>query len=123
MADDRVPVNLKAKFEQFAEQWQPRVIAELNDYQFKIVRLQGEFVWHEHADTDEAFLVIEGEVRIEFEQGAVTLRAGELYVVPKGTRHKPVADREAKVLLVEPRGVRNTGAEVGARTASNDLWI
>ena len=102
----RAPVNFAQKFGLFTEQWQPKVIAEMNDYQFKIVRLQGDFVWHSHADTDEAFLVIKGTLRIDFRDGAVTLNPGELYVVPKGLEHKPFAEREVKLLLIEPRDVR-----------------
>ena len=118
------PINFAQKFTLFTEQWQPKVIAEMNDYQFKIVRLQGDFVWHSHADTDEAFLVLEGSLRIDFRDGAVSLNPGELYVVPRGVEHKPFAEREVKLMLIEPRGVRNTGdSETGARTAPNDVWI
>lgn len=117
------PVNLERKFGLLVERWQPRVIAELNDYQFKIVRLEGDFVWHHHADTDEAFFVLEGELRIDFEDGHVDVSAGELFVVPRGVRHKPHAKREVKLMLVEPRGVPNTGEEGGERTAEPDVWI
>jgi len=116
-------INLARKFSLFTEQWQPKVIAEMNDYQFKIVRLQGDFVWHNHADTDEAFLVLDGALRIDFRDGAVTIGPGEMYVVPKGVEHKPFAEKEVKLLLIEPRGVKNTGGEVGERTAPNDVWI
>src|SRR4051794_23092063 len=84
-------INLAEKFGLIAEQWSPRVIAELNDYQFKLSRIQGDFVWHDHPETDEAFLVVEGELRIDFRDGAVLLRPGELFVVPKGVEHKPFA--------------------------------
>ena len=117
------PINFAQKFELFAEQWSPRVVAELNDYQFKIVRIEGDFVWHDHPDTDEAFIVIEGELRIDFRDGAVTLKPGEMYVVPRGIEHKPFAAGEVKMLLVEPRGVLNTGAAGGERTAQNDVWV
>ena len=103
--------------------WSPRVIAQMNDYQFKLVRIQGDFIWHDHPDTDEVFLVLEGRLRIDFEDGSVELEVGELYVVTKGRRHKPSANEEAKVMLIEPRGVVNTGREGGPRTAENDLWI
>jgi mannose-6-phosphate isomerase-like protein (cupin superfamily) len=116
-------INLAQKFGLFTEQWQPKVIAEVNDYQFKIVRLEGDFLWHDHPATDEAFLVLEGSLRIDFRDGAVTLGPGELYVVPKGVEHKPFAEREVKVMLMEPRGVKNTGDEGGERTAPNDVWI
>ena len=116
-------VNLLGKFDAISQQWSPRVIAEMNDYQFKLVRIQGDFIWHEHPDTDEAFLVLEGRLRIDFEDGGVELGCGELYVVAKGRRHKPSATEEAKVLLIEPRGVLNTGGEGGPRTAQNDVWV
>lgn len=116
-------INFAQKLALFREQWQPKVIAELNDYQFKVVRLEGDFIWHEHRDTDEAFIVLEGELRIDFRDGAVKLRSGEMYVVPKGVEHKPFAAREVKLLLIEPRGVLNTGEQGGERTAQNDVWV
>jgi mannose-6-phosphate isomerase-like protein (cupin superfamily) len=118
------PINFAEKFSLFTEQWQPKVIAELNDYQFKISKLHGDFVWHNHPNTDEAFLVIEGTLRIDLRDGSVTLNPGEMYVVPMGVEHKPFAEREVKLLIIEPRGVRNTGeAETPALTAPNDVWI
>jgi len=116
-------INLGKKFGLFGEQWQPKVIAEMNDYQFKLVKLQGDFIWHDHKDTDETFMVIEGELRIDFRDGAVLVSAGEMFVVPKGVEHKPYAEHEVKLLLIEPRGVLNTGHEGGERTAENDGWI
>ena len=102
-------VNFNQKFSLFEEQWRPKVIAEMNNYQFKLARLEGEFVWHQHDDTDETFIVLEGELSIDLESGPVVLRAGEMLVIPKGMRHRPHATTEAKVLLVEPVGVVNTG--------------
>jgi mannose-6-phosphate isomerase-like protein (cupin superfamily) len=116
-------INLDEKFGLFTEQWQPKVIAEMNDYQFKIVKLQGDFIWHDHKDTDETFIVIEGHLRIDFRDGAVQVGPGEMFVVPKGVEHKPFAESEVKLMLIEPRGVRNTGEEGGERTAANDVWI
>ena len=116
-------INLREKLAGFSDQWSPKVIAEMNDYQFKLVKIEGEFVWHEHDDTDEAFIVIEGNMRIEFEDGSVELGEGEMYVVPRGVRHKPCADSECKVMLVEPRGVVNTGDAESEMTAPNDEWI
>ena len=116
-------INFKQKLGLFTEQWSPKVIAEMNDYQFKIVKLQGDFVWHDHKTTDETFIVLEGELRIDFRDGAVHIRAGEMFVVPKGVEHKPYAENEVKMLLIEPRGILNTGDEGGARTAQNDVWI
>jgi mannose-6-phosphate isomerase-like protein (cupin superfamily) len=120
---DYEAIHLRQKLGLLTEQWSPKVVAELNNYQFKLVKLEGDFVWHRHEDTDEAFLVLEGSLRIDFRDGAVELSAGDLYVVPKGVEHKPHAEREASVLLMEPRGVRNTGAENSERTAPNDVWI
>jgi mannose-6-phosphate isomerase-like protein (cupin superfamily) len=118
-----IPIDLRDKFSLFAEQWSPRVVAEMNDYQFKLTKLQGEFVWHSHADTDEAFIVVDGEMSIEFRDGSVRLKAGEMFVVPRGVEHKPMAAEECCVMLVEPRGVVNTGDAVGALTAPDDVWI
>ena len=117
------PISFAQKFGLFTEQWQPKVVAEMNDYQFKLVRLEGDFVWHDHKDTDETFIVLDGALRIDFRDGAVTIRAGEMYVVPKGVEHKPYAESEVKLLLIEPRGVPNTGDQGGERTAPNDVWI
>ncbi|QZN97571.1 cupin domain-containing protein [Symbiopectobacterium purcellii] len=116
-------INVAQKFTLFSEQWTPKVVAEMNDYQFKIVRLKGDFIWHVHADTDEAFLVLDGELRIDFRDGNVLLQQGELFVVPRGVEHKPYAESEVKLMLIEPRGVLNTGGETGERTAQNDVWI
>jgi mannose-6-phosphate isomerase-like protein (cupin superfamily) len=116
-------INFDKKFKLFDERWKPKVIAEMNDYQFKVVRLQGDFVWHDHKDTDETFIVLEGDLRIDLRDGAVHLSAGEMFVVPKGVEHKPYAEQEVKLLLVEPRGVLNTGYKGGERAAENDVWI
>lgn len=117
------PINIQDKFSKFSEHWAPRVIAELNNYQFKLVRVQGEFVWHEHQETDEVFIVLDGTLDIEFRDGVVTLCAGEMYVVPRGVEHKPSATHECKVMLVEPAGVINTGETRAALTAENDVWV
>jgi len=120
---DYQSINFQEKLSLFDEQWTPKVVAEMNDYQFKIVKLEGDFVWHDHQDTDETFIVLEGELRIDFRDGAVTIGEGEMFVVPKGLEHKPYAESEVKVMLIEPRGVLNTGHEGGDRTATNDVWI
>ncbi len=117
------PINLKQKLSLFTEQWRPKVIAEMNDYQFKIVKLEGDFVWHQHDDTDETFMILEGNLRIDFRDGQVKLAEGEMLVVPKGVEHKPYAKEEAKVLLIEPKGVTNTGDVGGDLTADNEVWI
>lgn len=116
-------INFEDKFAKFSNYWAPRVVAEMNDYQFKLVKVLGEFVWHDHPDTDEVFVVIAGMLEIQFEDGKVTLRAGEMFVVPKGVRHKPVAKDECQILLVEPKGVVNTGDTPSALTAQNDVWV
>src|SRR6187402_2423236 len=105
----RSSINLAEKLAQLSEHWSPRVVAELNDYQFKVVKLQGEFVWHTHQETDEAFIVIDGEMEIGFRDGSITLRAGEMYVVPKGVEHITRAANECHALIIEPKGVVNTG--------------
>jgi mannose-6-phosphate isomerase-like protein (cupin superfamily) len=117
------PVNLGQKLGKFSERWSPRVIAEMNDYQFKLVKLEGEFVWHDHPDTDEVFIVLDGEMEIGFRDGSVTVRKGELFVVPRGVEHITRASRECHAMIVEPRGVVNTGAAGGALTAPNDAWV
>ena len=116
-------INLKEKLSKFSDHWSPKVIAEMNDYQFKLVKIQGEFVWHNHDDTDETFIVIEGEMKIEFENETLQLNEGDMFVVPKGVEHKPWAGNECKVMIIEPRGVLNTGNSKGDLTASNDVWI
>ena len=116
-------INFNQKLALFEEQWSPKVITEMNDYQFKLVRLQGEFVWHQHEDTDETFIVLEGELTIDLESGPVVLNVGEMLVIPKGMRHRPHTVSEAKVLLVEPAGVVNTGDAKSELTAPQDVWI
>ena len=120
--DDKA-INLKEKFTKFSERWSPRVVAEMNDYQFKLAKLKDDFVWHDHKDTDEVFLVVHGSMSIEFEDRTVDLNEGEMFVVPRGVKHKPFAKEECHVLLVEPRGVVNTGESGGELTAENDVWI
>lgn len=116
-------INLAEKLAKFSEHWSPRVVAEMNDYQFKLVKLQGEFVWHDHKDTDEVFLVIQGEMQVGFRDRDVTIGEGELFVVPRGVEHITRATRECHALIIEPRGVVNTGEAGGELTAQNDRWI
>ena len=116
-------INLNEKLTMFSDHWAPKIIAEMNDYQFKLVKIKGDFVWHNHENTDEVFIVIEGKMNIEFKNEIVELNEGEMYVVPKGVQHKPYAETECKVMLVEPRGVVNTGNTEGELTAPNDEWI
>lgn len=117
------PVNFDEKLSLFSEHWSPRVVAELNDYQFKLVKFQGDFVWHRHDDTDEAFIVIKGEMQIGFRDREVTVREGELFVVPKGVEHITRAVEECHAMIIEPKGVVNTGEVGGEMTAKNDIWI
>lgn len=116
-------VNLGEKFELFTDLWSPRIVAQVNDYHLKLVRIEGEFVWHDHPETDEVFFVLDGEMAIEFRDGRVELAAGELFVVTAGVEHKPVARRECKILLVEPAGTVNTGEAGGEMTAGEGEWI
>ncbi|KVT35190.1 cupin [Burkholderia ubonensis] len=119
----RQTIDLLDRIRRIDGHWQPRVVAEMNDYQFKVVKIVGDFIWHHHADTDETFIVLEGRLRIDFRDGAVELGPGEMAVVPKGVEHKPYAASEVKLLLIEPRGVVNTGDTASERTVENDLWI
>jgi mannose-6-phosphate isomerase-like protein (cupin superfamily) len=116
-------INFCDKLAKFSDYWSPKVVAEMNDYQFKLLKFQGEFVWHDHKDTDEVFLVLNGEMDIEFHDGVAHVGAGEMFVVPKGMEHRTRAAHECHALLVEPRGVVNTGDAGGALTAANDVWI
>ena len=124
MVDEMKAINFEEKFNLFTDRWSPRVVAEMNDYQFKVVKIKDDFVWHKHDETDEVFIVIDGNMRIDFAGYSVNLKQGEMYVVPKGVNHKPSCEEECKVLLVEPKGVVNTGdEEVNDLTAPNDVWI
>lgn len=116
-------INLADKLALFNDTWAPRVVGELNDYQLKLVHLEGEFVWHSHADTDELFLVIAGCLTMEFRDSTTHLGAGELLVVPRGVEHRPVADGRCQVMIIEPRGVVNTGDGDSALRADNDVWV
>ena len=117
------PINFQEKLTIFSEQWSPRIVAQMNDYHFKIVKIEGEFVWHDHPETDEVFIIVKGQLEIQFRDGKVILKEGEMFVVPKGLEHKPVAQQECHILLVEPAGTVNTGDVVNERTAANDVWI
>jgi len=116
-------INFQDKLARFTDHWAPKVVAQMNDYQLKLVKIQGEFVWHSHADTDEVFIVLDGRMRIELRDGEVDLGPGEMFVVPKGVEHKPSAPDECRILLVEPNGVVNTGDAGGAKTAPNDVSV
>ena len=116
-------VDLADKLDLFSEHWSPKVVARLNDYEIKLAKLKGEFVWHTHDETDELFLVIEGSLTIQLRAGDVSLRAGQLYVVPRGVEHCPIADGDVSVMLIEPAGVVNTGSAGGDLTAGYDYSL
>ena len=107
--ESSAPINLAEKLAGFTEHWQPRTVAEFNGHDIMVVKAQGEFVWHKHDETDDLFLVLRGELTLELRDGGVTLRAGDLFVVPKGVEHRPVAKEEVHLLLIEPSGTPNTG--------------
>ena len=117
-------IDIRSKYKLFSEQWQPKVIAKMNDYQFKIAKIEGEFTWHIHKNTDETFIVIKGEIDIQFRDGFVKVKEGEMFVVPAGVEHKPVSKKESQIMLIEPHGVVNTGDNTSNDlTAKNDVWI
>ena len=109
--------NLEKALASISEHWQPHRLTSINDYDVKVVKLQGEFVWHTHPDTDELFLVISGELVIQLRDGDVRLGPGEIFVVPRGVEHCPKAEHEVSAVLIEPKGTMNTGDAGGALTA------
>ncbi len=115
-------VNIAAKFAKLTDVWSPRIIAQVNDFHIKAVKLDGEFVWHSHADTDEMFLVVSGTLIIKLRDRSVPLVSGEMFVVPKGVEHKPVATAPCEVLLIERAGTLNTGDTTSELTA-DERWI
>jgi len=116
-------INFREKLARFYDHFAPRIIAGMNDYHFKLVKALGEFVWHSHAETDEVFIIIDGELTIEFRDGSVELKAGEMFVVPKGVEHKPTARSECHLMLIEPAGTVNTGDAGGELTAADNVWV
>lgn len=116
-------INFQDKLNKFDDLFAPKVITEMNDYQFKLVKFNGDFVWHKHVNTDETFIVVKGKMFIEFRDGKVTINEGEMYIVPKGVEHKPATESECHVMLIEPRGIVNTGDAGGDLTAENDVWV
>ncbi len=117
-------ISLQQKLSLFSDHWSPKIVAQLNDYHVKLVKVQGEFVWHQHDETDELFMVLDGELTIEMADGEdVVMRAGEIFVVPKGVQHRPIAHNECHILLLEPAGLINTGNADSELTAPNDAWI
>lgn len=119
------PINLLEKFSNFNDQWSPKIIAEVNNQLVKLAKIEGEFVWHNHADEDELFLVVRGELTLKFRDGEISLKEGEMYVIPKGVDHFPIAEKECWVLLVEPKGTKHTGDTKFERAVKeeNQNWI
>ena len=120
---DFKPINLQEKLAKFSDHWSPKIIAQTNDYHFKLMKFQGDFIWHRHEDTDEIFFVIDGKMSIDFRDGKIELKSGELFVVPKGVEHKPSAEKQCEIMLVEPAGTINTGDTGGDLTAEDNVWI
>ena len=116
-------INIAQKLSQFKDHWNPRIIGELNHQHIKLAKLKGEFIWHKHDDTDETFVVINGHLTIEFRDSKVHLKPGEMIVVPMGTEHRPIASEECEIMLIEPRGVINTGDKKNAYTQNSEVWI
>jgi mannose-6-phosphate isomerase-like protein (cupin superfamily) len=115
-------VSLAEKFEQFTERWSPKIVAQANGWEFKLVKVQGAFVWHHH-EVDEVFMVVSGRLRIHLEGlPTAVVGPGEIFVVPRGVRHRPEAASECRIMLIEPAGVRNTGDVDGPLTAV-DEWL
>jgi mannose-6-phosphate isomerase-like protein (cupin superfamily) len=109
-------INLVEKFSCFSDQWSPKIVADLNDSHVKLAKVQGEFVWHAHAEEDELFMVTKGELTIELRDGRIMLTPGEFVVIPRGVEHRPVAQEEVHVVLIEPKGIRHTGDVITDRT-------
>lgn len=120
---DYSKISLKDKLEKFSDYWAPRIVSQFNDYHIKLVKVKGEFVWHDHPETDELFLVLDGSLELHFRDGKVKLNNGDMFVVPKGLEHRPVAESECHILLIEPAGTINTGNKMDALTAKDDIWI
>lgn len=116
-------INLKEKLSLFTDHWSPKVVAEMNDYQFKLAKIKGEFIWHSHLNTDETFIVLEGQLIIQLRDKEIILNQGDLYVVKAGVEHRPIANEEVKIMLIEPKGLVNTGDIENKLTAKNDVWI
>ena len=116
-------INFFDKYSKIFKLWHPHIIAEMNDYQFKLVKIKGEFVWHSHDKTDEVFIVISGQMTIKFRDRVVDLSENEMFVVPKGIEHMPVAKNECKILIIEPKGIVNTGDIRGELTVDKETWV
>lgn len=115
--------NFAEKCLKFNDQWSTKIVGQMNDYHFKLVRTEGEFVWHSHADTDKVFIVLDGVMKIRFRDGEVSLRSGEMFIIPRGLEHSTFAESECKIMLVERAGTINTGDTESDLTAQDDQWI
>ncbi len=116
-------IDLADKLSRFSEQWAPKIIAQMNDYHLKLAKIEGEFVWHSHPEADEVFYVIDGAMVLQLRDGNIELEAGQLYVVPRGIEHNPLAEEECHIMLIEPAGTVNTGDASGERTSKAEEWI
>jgi mannose-6-phosphate isomerase-like protein (cupin superfamily) len=116
-------ININEKLKKFSDVWSPKIIAKMNNYHFKLVKIKGDFIWHKHNETDEVFIVIEGEMKIEFKDGLVKIKKGEMFVVPKCTEHRTFSDHECNIMLVEPVGTINTGDAINGFTAVDNVWV
>lgn len=112
-------INLDEKFSLFTAHWQPKVLGLMNDYEIRIAKIHGDFIWHAHDDTDELFMIVKGRMRMALRDKAIDLKEGEIFVVPKGVEHKPYAENECHILMIEPQGTPNTGAVENERTVAN----
>ena len=122
LQENKNVVNFNEKLKLIRTYWSPKIVASLNDYHFKLVKVKGDFIWHNHQDTDEAFIVLSGELKIDYRDHSITLREGEMHVVKKGIDHKPYAENECSILLIEPLETINTGAILDQKTAKAE-WI
>ena len=116
-------INIYQKLKKINEHWSPRVFAEMNDYQFKLAKVKDEFIWHKHEETDEAFFVINGRLTIELKEEKVFLEKGEMVVIPCGVEHRPFAEEECEIMLIEPKETVNTGNIISEMTVKNDQWV
>ncbi len=123
MPYDPGTINLTEKFGKFSEHWSPKVIGQLNELHIKIAKIQGEFVWHSHEDTDELFMVHKGRLTIRYRDGEATLEPGDIHIVPKGVEHLPVAGDECEIIMIEPAGTLNTGNSNDTRKVEDPPWI
>ena len=123
MPQESDPINLAEKFGKFTELWSPKIVGQLNDLHIKIAKVRGEFVWHQHADTEELFMVNKGILTMNYRDHSVTIRPGEIHVVPRGVEHKPAAEEVCEIIMIEPAGTLNTGDAGGERTVTKVPWI